>query len=234
VYAVIRTGGKQYKVKVGDVIDVERLGGDDGGNVELVPLLVVDDEGKVSSRPSELVGAKVTASVLDQHRGEKLRVFTYKNKTGQRRQQGHRQSLTRIRVEVIEPPGGAKAATREKTTTRAGGDAKPRTSRAAGTATAEAKAPEAKAKAAEAKATQTKAKTGDAKAGDAKAAAPKAKETGAKAKAAEAKDTGTKAKTTRAGGKAADTKAKAGEAKDSESKPAARGGRSRAKQDEES
>jgi large subunit ribosomal protein L21 len=110
VYAVIRTGGKQYKVKVGDVIDVERIGGEDGANVELVPLLVVDDEGKVSSRPSELVGAKVTASVVAQHRGEKLRVFTYKNKTGQRRHQGHRQSLTRIRVEGIDPPGTAKAA----------------------------------------------------------------------------------------------------------------------------
>jgi large subunit ribosomal protein L21 len=225
VYAVIRTGGKQYKVRVGDIIDVERIGGD-GGNVELVPLLVVDDEGKVSSRPSELVGAKVTASVVDQHRGDKLRVFTYKNKTGQRRQQGHRQSLTRIRVEGIEPPGGAKAATRAKTTTRAGAEAKPRSSRAAaGTATATA----------EAKATETKAKATETKAGEAKAGGSKAKETGAKAKAAEAKETGAKAKTTRAGGgKAAGTKAKASEAKDTESKPAARGGRTRAKQDEES
>jgi large subunit ribosomal protein L21 len=114
VYAVIRTGGKQYKVQVGDVIDVEHVAGDDGGgNVELVPLLVVDDEGKVSARPSELVGAKVTASVVGHHRGEKLRVFTYKNKSGQRRHQGHRQSLTRLKVEGIDPPGkaGAKART---------------------------------------------------------------------------------------------------------------------------
>ena len=108
MYAVIRTGGKQYKVKVGDVIDVERIGGEDGANVELVPLLVVDDEGKVSSRPSELVGAKVTASVVAQHRGEKLRVFTYKNKTGQQRHQGHRQSLTRLKVERIDLPGAGK------------------------------------------------------------------------------------------------------------------------------
>ena len=108
MYAVIRTGGKQYKVRVGDVIDVERVSGD-GDSVELVPLLVVDDEGKVSSRPSELVGAKVTASVLDQHRGDKLRVFTYKNKTRQRRHLGHRQSLTRLKVERIEPPGRQRA-----------------------------------------------------------------------------------------------------------------------------
>jgi large subunit ribosomal protein L21 len=114
VYAVIRTGGKQYKVQVGDVIDVEHVAGDDGGgNVELVPLLVVDDEGKVSARPSELVGAKVTASVVGHHRGETLRVFTYKNKGGQRHHQGHRQSLTRLKVEGIDPPGkaGAKART---------------------------------------------------------------------------------------------------------------------------
>jgi len=154
VYAVIRTGGKQYKVKVGDVIDVERVGGD-GDSVELVPLLVVDDEGKVSARPSELVGAKVTASVLDQHRGDKLRVFTYKNKTGQRRHQGHRQSLTRVRVDVIDPPGGAKAAAKAKTTTRAAkdkdADAKAKPTRAA------AKAGEAKAEATPAKATQAKA-----------------------------------------------------------------------------
>jgi large subunit ribosomal protein L21 len=218
VYAVIRTGGKQYKVRVGDIIDVERIGGGDDGNVELVPLLVVDDEGKVSSRPSELVGAKVTATVVDQHRGDKLRVFTYKNKTGQRRQQGHRQSLTTIRVEGIEPPGGAKAATRAKTATRPGAEAKPKTApaAAAGTATAE-------------KATETKAKATDATAGEAKAGGSKAKETAARAKAGEAKES--KAKTPRAGGKAADTKAKTGEAKDGESKPARR---TRAKQDEES
>jgi len=111
VYAVIRTGGKQYKVQVGDVIDVEHVAGDDGGgNVELVPLLVVDDEGKVSARPSELVGAKVTASVVGHHRGEKLRVFTYKNKSGQRHHQGHRQSLTRLKVETIDLPGRKRAA----------------------------------------------------------------------------------------------------------------------------
>jgi large subunit ribosomal protein L21 len=223
VYAVIRTGGKQYKVKVGDVIDVERVSGD-GDNVELVPLLVVDDDGNVSSRPSELVGAKVTASVLDQHRGDKLRVFTYKNKTGQRRHQGHRQSLTTIRVEGIEPPGGAKAATRAKTTTRAGADAKAKPAR---TAT-------------KAEATPAKAKATPAKATEAKATQSKAKEAGSKAKAAEAKEGTAKAKPARTAAKAgakaeaAETKAKAGGSKDGESKPAGRGGRTRAKQDEES
>lgn len=228
MYAVIRTGGKQYKVKVGDVIDVERVSGD-GDSVELVPLLVVDDDGNVSSRPSELVGAKVTASVLDQHRGEKLRVFTYKNKTGQRRHQGHRQSLTTIRVEGIEPPGGAKATTRAKTTTRAGAD-KAKPARAAATAEAKPEAKPAKAEATEAKAEATEAEAPESK----------AKAAGGKAKAAEAKEGTAKAKPARTAAKAGskaeatDTKAKAGGSKDGESKPAGRGGRTRAKQDEES
>jgi large subunit ribosomal protein L21 len=102
VYAVIRTGGKQYKVKVGDLIDVEKLGGDDGASLELEPLLVVDDDGKVTSAADDLAKAKVTASVVDHHRGKKIRVFTYKNKTRQRRTMGHRQSLTRLKVETID------------------------------------------------------------------------------------------------------------------------------------
>jgi large subunit ribosomal protein L21 len=102
VYAVIRTGGKQYKVKVGDLIDVEKLGGDDGASLELEPLLVVDDDGNVTSAADGLAKAKVTASVVDQRRGRKIRVFTYKNKTRQRRTLGHRQSLTRLKVETID------------------------------------------------------------------------------------------------------------------------------------
>jgi large subunit ribosomal protein L21 len=117
VYAVIRTGGKQYKVKVGDVIDVERLAGDDGASLELEPLLVVDDDGNVTSAAADLEKAKVTASVVDHHRGRKILVFTYKNKSRQRRRQGHRQSLTRLQVDNIDLPGRkrpAKAATRAK------------------------------------------------------------------------------------------------------------------------
>jgi large subunit ribosomal protein L21 len=117
VYAVIRTGGKQYKVKVGDLIDVEKLAGDDGASLELEPLLVVDDDGNVTSAAADLAKAKVTASVVDHHRGKKIRVFTYKNKTRQRRTLGHRQSLTRLKVETIDL--GAR-----KRTTRSGGRAK--------------------------------------------------------------------------------------------------------------
>jgi large subunit ribosomal protein L21 len=102
VYAVIRTGGKQYKVAPGDVIDVERLAGDDGASLEFKPLLVVDDAGEVTTAPAQLAKATVTASVISQHRGKKILVFTYKNKTSQQRHQGHRQSLTRLRVEGID------------------------------------------------------------------------------------------------------------------------------------
>ena len=117
MYAVIRTGGKQYKVKVGDLIDVEKLGGDDGASLELEPLLVVDDDGNVTSAADDLAKAKVTASVVDQRRGRKIRVFTYKNKTRQRRTLGHRQSLTRLKVETIDLGGRKRAA-------RSGGKAK--------------------------------------------------------------------------------------------------------------
>ena len=101
MYAVIRTGGKQYRVKVGDVIDVEKLPGEAGAELELEPLLVVDGD-KVTASAPELQRARVTATVVDQHRGKKLRVFTYKNKSRQKRTLGHRQSLTRLRVAGID------------------------------------------------------------------------------------------------------------------------------------
>jgi large subunit ribosomal protein L21 len=101
VYAVIKTGGKQYRVRVGDLIDVEKLPGDEGAEVSFEPLLVVDGD-KVASSRGDLDGARVTATVVDQFRGRKIRVFTYKNKSGQQRNMGHRQSLTRLRVGGID------------------------------------------------------------------------------------------------------------------------------------
>lgn len=101
MYAVIATGGKQYRVKVGDTLDVEKLTPSDDGTVDLRPVLLVDDDGGVTSGKSALDAATVRASVLDQHKGPKLTVFKYKNKTGYRRKNGHRQQLTRIRVDEI-------------------------------------------------------------------------------------------------------------------------------------
>jgi large subunit ribosomal protein L21 len=219
VYAVIRTGGKQYKVKVGDVIDVERIAGDDGASLELVPLLVVDDEGKVSAKPAELNGAKVTASVVGQHRGKKVLVFTYKNKSGQRTHQGHRQSLTRLKVEGIDLPGRSKART-----TRAAKDKDTTTKADAGTKT---EASGAKAEASGAKA-PAKARAAGAKEAESKATEPKATES----KAAESKASGTKP-APKASGTRGTAKAKAGDTKDAESKGSGRSSRARAKQQDQ-
>ena len=101
MYAVIRTGGKQYKVAQGDVIDVERLDAT-SDTVEFAPLLVVDDEGRARLR-AELSSARVRARVVGHPRGVKVRVFKYRSKTGYRRRAGHRQELTRLQVAEIDP-----------------------------------------------------------------------------------------------------------------------------------
>ncbi|MBA2528527.1 MAG: 50S ribosomal protein L21 [Euzebyales bacterium] len=101
MYAVIATGGKQYRVAVGDTLDVEKLASGDDGTVQLRPLLLVGDDGAVTSGRDGLATATVRASVVEQVKGPKLTVFKYKNKTGYRRKNGHRQPLTRIRVDEI-------------------------------------------------------------------------------------------------------------------------------------
>lgn len=99
MFAVIATGGKQYKVAVGDEINVEKLDVDVDTAVDLPALMVVGDDDKVAAGPD--VKATVKATVVDQFKGPKLRIFHYRNKTGYRRKKGHRQNLTRIRVEAI-------------------------------------------------------------------------------------------------------------------------------------
>jgi large subunit ribosomal protein L21 len=101
MYAVIATGGKQYRVREGETLDVERLEAGDDGTVDLRPVMVVGDDGAVATTKDQLDGASVTASVVEERRGKKLTVFTYKNKTGYRRKKGHRQELTRIRIDRI-------------------------------------------------------------------------------------------------------------------------------------
>lgn len=105
MYAIIRAGGKQAKVREGDVLDVERIKGE--GTVTFRPLLLVDDDGAVVADRAALERATVTAEVLGEHRGEKVEIFKYKPKTGYRRRQGHRQTYTRIRITGIEAPAGA-------------------------------------------------------------------------------------------------------------------------------
>lgn len=100
MYAVIATGGKQYRVQVGETLDVEKLDGGEDGSVELRPIMLVADDGAVTVG-KDLGSVTVKASVVEQRRGPKLTVFKYKNKTRYRRKTGHRQPLTRIRVEAI-------------------------------------------------------------------------------------------------------------------------------------
>jgi large subunit ribosomal protein L21 len=100
VYAVIATGGKQYRVEPGQEVTVERLTGDVGQSVTLTPVLVVDDEGAVTSG-GDLGERTVTATITGHDRGERIRVFTYKNKSRQHKRRGHRQHRTTIRIEEI-------------------------------------------------------------------------------------------------------------------------------------
>ncbi len=99
MYAIIRAGGKQSKVSEGDVIDVERLKAT--GEVTFTPLLIVKDDGTVISDAKKLEKAKVTAEIMGEHRGDKVEVFKYKNKSGYRRRAGHRQTYTTIKVKKI-------------------------------------------------------------------------------------------------------------------------------------
>ena len=100
MYAVIKTGGKQYRVEEGQRLDVERLG-TDSDEVELAPVLVVDGDA-VLATPGDLAGAAVTARVVGQSRGPKITGFTYKNKSNQRRRWGHRQSYDTIEITSIK------------------------------------------------------------------------------------------------------------------------------------
>ena len=100
-YAVIQTGGKQYRVQPGDVIDVEKLDQEVGARVDLSSVLLVDADGDVSVGTPTVDGAKVTAEIADQFRGPKIIVYKYKAKTHYRRKNGHRQSYTRLRIRHI-------------------------------------------------------------------------------------------------------------------------------------
>lgn len=100
MYAVIRTGGKQYRVEEGESLDVELLGADEGASVELTPVMVVDGD-TVLATPDQLAKASVTAEVRGVTHGAKINGFTYKNKTNQRRRWGHRQQYNTITITGI-------------------------------------------------------------------------------------------------------------------------------------
>ena len=106
MYAVIKTGGKQYRVAEGERLDVERLTTDgETTDVSFAPVLIVDGE-RVTAAASDLAGASVTARVVGEAKGPKIRGFTYKNKTNQRRRWGHRQKYTTIEIVGIRTGAG--------------------------------------------------------------------------------------------------------------------------------
>lgn len=102
MYAVIRTGGKQYKVEPGQRVEVERVGTDPGGEIELSPLLLVDGA-KVLATPGELGKATVRARVVEETKGPKIHGFTYKPKSNNRRRWGHRQHYSLLEITEITP-----------------------------------------------------------------------------------------------------------------------------------
>ena len=101
VYAIVKAGGHQEKVSVGDVVVVNRLSGEAGDSVEFPALLLVDGE-KVTTASDKLAKVKVTGEILGDEKGPKITILKYKNKTGYRKRQGHRQKLTRVKVTSIK------------------------------------------------------------------------------------------------------------------------------------
>jgi large subunit ribosomal protein L21 len=101
VYAIVRSGGRQHKVAVGDVVEVDRVIGEPGSTLTLTALLVVDGD-SVTSDAKALGKVTVSAEVVDHTKGPKIRILKYKNKTGYRKRQGHRQRHSVVKVTGIE------------------------------------------------------------------------------------------------------------------------------------
>ncbi len=129
MYAVIKAGGKQHRVKPGDVIEVEYMHGLED-TVTFHPLLVVDDDGKTHFG-KEAEAAVVTAKPVGEQKGDKVRVMKYKNKTGYTRRQGHRQLMTLLEISDVSMSGEKKPAARKPA-------AQPAAKKTASKATAEA------------------------------------------------------------------------------------------------
>ena len=115
MYAVVRVGGKQERVEPGDVLEVELMKADPGETIELEPIVIFDDDGKAHVG-KDLGKASVKAKLLGDKKGDKLRVFKYRPKSGYRRSQGHRQQLTMLEVQevALSPQQKATAADAKK------------------------------------------------------------------------------------------------------------------------
>jgi large subunit ribosomal protein L21 len=102
MYAIIETGGKQYRVQEGDVLRIEKLEAEAGQTIEISSVLAVSKDGKLTVGAPMVDGAKAVLKVVEQGRGKKIIVFKYKSKKNYRRKQGHRQPFTKVVVEKIE------------------------------------------------------------------------------------------------------------------------------------
>ncbi len=101
MYAIIRSGGKQYRAEVGATIDVDRLPNEVGEQLEIDDVLLVADGDEAQIGAPRLEGAAVAATVVEQFRGKKIIVYKYRQRTNYRRKQGHRQYYTRLRIDEI-------------------------------------------------------------------------------------------------------------------------------------
>lgn len=101
MYAIVKTGGKQYKVAVGDIVEIEKLDGEPGAELSFPALLVVDGD-DVTTDAAKLAKVSVLGKVVAQTKGPKIRIHKFKNKTGYHKRQGHRQKLTRVEVTDIK------------------------------------------------------------------------------------------------------------------------------------
>lgn len=101
MYAIIETGGKQYKVQEGDVVRVEKLEANDGDSVKFDKVLLIADDGNLNVGKPYLSGAQVDAVVEKQGKDKKIIIFKYKSKKDYRKKQGHRQPYTQVKIEKI-------------------------------------------------------------------------------------------------------------------------------------
>ena len=101
MYAIVKTGGRQYKVAEGDLVKVEKIEGEPGSAVALTPVLLVDGAA-VKSKASDLEKVSVAAEIVEQGKGPKIDILKYKNKTGYKRRLGHRQPQTTLKITGIK------------------------------------------------------------------------------------------------------------------------------------
>ena len=101
MYAIVRSGGRQHKVAVGDIVEIDKVEAKAGDSVSLTPLLLVDGD-KITADAKKLGKASVTAEVIAETKGPKIRILKYKNKSGYKKRQGHRQRYTQVKVTDIK------------------------------------------------------------------------------------------------------------------------------------